>query len=914
MHGLLNRARLFFRARASDSRIDREFAFHVDMETQHLIREHGLEPGEARRRALVAFGPAESHREELREDRPLSWLSGLGIDLRLGVRMLRKYPGLTSVGVIGMGMAVSIATFMFIMVELAMYPVLPLPDGERIVGIRTWDLRAQQAATATFYDYNAFRESLTSMDVVGAFRMAEVNFILADSTGGEIFLAEMTASAFRAAGVAPLLGRSVVESDERMGSARVVVISHNLWQRRFQADPAILGRVVRLGEVEHTIVGVMPKGFAFPVAQDAWTPLRLNPSNSAPGTGPALVIFGRLAPGMTREVAQSELTAIGRRMAAVWPAVRDKLEPRVVLFPTLVGYNLTSETDDLRILPVLFPLILIVVCVNVATLVYARTASRQTEIAVRASLGASRKRIVGQLFAEGLVLSGAASLVGLAVSRFAFGLVLSKLEATGVQAPFWMRPQLTIGLIGYVSALTVLAAVIIGVMPAWGASRGGVRATLSQLSSGATVRLGRAWTGLIVAQVGVAVAVLPPIVMLSAVYGYYAFRSPGFPTGQYLTAYVEFDNPIAAERTLTQGQRLTRLEHRLEMEPGIGAVTFSSGMPGLESLWRVELDDPVTDTTARRWEYVRQSSVRSDFLEQFGVATRAGRSFSSGDFQDGATAIIVNESFVREILGGRNAIGRHVRRVSEGNNRSVVRHVDPVERSATTVQRSGSAEAPEHGADVPWLEIVGVVADFPPNRTNPETTESRIYEPLRASERHGLLYLSARTTGRPAALSASVQRIALAVDPGLRVNRVLPLDVVYREGARGLARLASLMMGLIAFSVLVLSAAGIYALMSFTVTRRRREIGIRAALGADPRRLLASVFARAVGQLSIGCAVGLVLTFSLDRSGGGELLAGHGAIAIPAVMALMLLSGILAALGPARRGLRVHPADALKSE
>jgi hypothetical protein len=180
-HGTLSRARLLFRRRSSDARIEREFAFHVDMETQRLIHEHGLTPNEARRQALVAFGPAESHRESLRDDRPLAWLSSVGLDLKLAVRMLRKYPGLTIVGVVGMGMAVSIATFMFTMIDLAMHPVLPVPHGDRIVGIRTWDLRANDATPGRVYDYATFRESLKSMDVIGAFRMAERNLIMPDS-------------------------------------------------------------------------------------------------------------------------------------------------------------------------------------------------------------------------------------------------------------------------------------------------------------------------------------------------------------------------------------------------------------------------------------------------------------------------------------------------------------------------------------------------------------------------------------------------------------------------------------------------------------------------------------------------------------------------------------------------------------
>lgn len=881
LHGAMARAKLLFRGR-NDSRIEREFAFHVDMEAERLVREQRLTPDEARRQARVAFGPTQSHRESLRDDRPFAWISGVGLDLRLGLRMLRKFPGLTIVGVVGMGMAVSIATFFFTIVELAMNPVLPIKNGDRIVGIRTWDLRAQKPVSGSIHEYDVYRESLKSIDVLAAFKMAERNFALPDSTGEEVFIAEMTASAFRAIDIPARLGRTIQPADEVAGSPLVVVISHRLWQERFQGNTSVLGSEVRIGDREYAIVGVMPEGFAFPVSQDAWMALQLGPTT--PLTGPALNIFGRLASGGTREAAQLEVTTAGQRLAAEQPALRSGLQPQIVSFPALVGMTLTSENEDLRFIILFVPLLLILVCVNVATLVYARTASRQSEIAVRTSLGASRSRIIGQLFAEGLVLSAVASLVGLGVSRLAFGLIFSKIAGGGGSLAFWMRPQISPGLVVYLVILTVLAAFIIGVVPARSVSRHGLQTALAQLRSGATPRLGRAWTALIVTQVGVAVAVLPGVVMLSAVYGYYSLRHPGFPLEQYLTAFVEFDRPVIPS---TPRQRLARLEQQLEREPGIAAVTFSSSMPGLEDLSRFELDELAADTVRRRWHYLRHATVAPGFVEQYGMETRAGRGFSSGDFEPGAAAVLVNEEFVRDILGGRNAVGRRIRHYRE------------------------EIEVGEAGA--PWLEIVGVVSNFPPNRLNPEASESRLYEPMRG-ERYGLVMLSARTTVPPASLAAHVQRVSLAIDPKLRVSRLIPMNVVYREGERGLARLASLMMGLITFSVLALTAAGMYSLMSFTVTRRRKEIGIRSALGADPWQLLAGVFSRVLKQLGAGCVVGLVLTWGLDRWSGGELLAGHGYLVIPAVMVLMILAGLLAALGPARRGLRVHPAEALKSE
>ena len=569
--------------------------------------------------------------------------------------------------------------------------------------------------------------------------------------------------------------------------------------------------------------------------------------------------------------------------------------------------GIASEDENLSFLPLVFPLILVLVCVNVATLVYARTAARHTEIAVRASLGASRGRIIGQLFAEALVLSCAGSLLGLMVSRIAFGLVSSTFTAGGARMPFWLRPEITPGLVAYIVVLTLLAAFIVGVLPARSASLHGVRATLAQLAASDSVRLGRAWSVLIIAQVGVAVAVLPAIVSISAVYGYYSLRSPGFPTEQVLTATIEFD-PSA--QGLTNNGRLALLEQRLEAEPGFKDVTFATGVVGQELFSRFEFDDEVSDSLPRRSPQLRALAIAPDFMTQFGVALRAGRSFSSGDFRSGARTVVVNEEFVREFFEGRNVIGFRVRHYSQGNNRSVAGRVDS-DSGPASGSRGSSAEA---DGEWGWMEIVGVVANFPPNRMNPEASESRVYEPMREGERHPVVMMHANTSAPPGSLSTLVTRIGLALDPGLRINRVLPLDVVYREGARGSARLASLMMALVTVCVLVLSGAGMSSLLSFTVTRRTREIGIRSALGADPRRILSSVFGRVLAQLGGGSAVGLFLAWSLNQGTSGELLGESGGLVIAGVVLLVFLAGFLAAWGPARRGLRIQPADALRSE
>ncbi|HLL81734.1 MAG TPA: ABC transporter permease, partial [Longimicrobium sp.] len=257
----------------------------------------------------------------------ISWL-----DVKLGARMLVKHPGLTVVGGLAIAVAVAVSTSMFTFLHSSMYPVLPLPEGDRIVALENWDVRAQNEERRSLRDLAVWRAELKSVRDVAAFRDLTRNLIGPGGPPEPVEVAEMTASGFRVARVPPLLGRYLVPADELPDAPAVVVIGHDVWKERFAGDPGVIGRGVRLGHTVHTVVGVMPERFAFPVSHNIWVPLRLDPALFEPGTGPELFIFGRLAPGATRDQAQAELTTIGRRAAAASPATHAQLEPRVLTY------------------------------------------------------------------------------------------------------------------------------------------------------------------------------------------------------------------------------------------------------------------------------------------------------------------------------------------------------------------------------------------------------------------------------------------------------------------------------------------------------------------------------------------------------------------------------------------------------
>jgi putative ABC transport system permease protein len=414
LEGSRARLRLLFDRPAAESRMDEEFRFHLEMETERLMRETGLEAVEARRRALVAFGGVEKHKEALRDGRGLAWLGGLRLDLKLGGRMLAKYPGLTIVGGLAMAFAICVGAVVFQMLMLFVSPSLPLPEGDRIVHLRNWDLQASDPEPRALHDFGVWRQSMRTVTDLGAWEDVARNLTGRDGEARPVQVAAITASGFRIAATPPLLGRALVPEDERAGAPPVVVLGHDLWRARFAADSAIVGRTVQIGDAYPTVVGVMPDGFTFPVAHEAWTPFRPDVLDDAPLSGPAITIFGRLAPGATLGEAQAELAALGQRAAREFPDTHEHLQPQVMRYAQLFAISMAADEGGIvfALVQLFVLMLLVLVCGNVALLLFARAATRESEIIVRSALGASRRRIVVQMFAEALVLGGVAAAVG----------------------------------------------------------------------------------------------------------------------------------------------------------------------------------------------------------------------------------------------------------------------------------------------------------------------------------------------------------------------------------------------------------------------------------------------------------------------------------------------------------------------
>ena len=828
-----------------------------------------------------------------------SWASGISLDLKLGLRMLVKYPGLTVIGGLAMAFGIWFGAVTFQMFDVITSTKLPLPDGDRIVKIQNLDLKTSQDEDHVLYDYQIWRTARSITDL-GAYSHKSVNLVGTVSSSATVVAAEITASAFRIAPARPVLGRVLHESDEQAGAPPVVVLGYDVWARRFESDPRIIGRSVQLGSGFATVVGVMPEGYAFPVAHELWLPLRTDVPGVEPRRGIAITVFGRLANGMTFENAQAEVTAMGQRLAAEHPTTHAQIQPHVIPYAQ-GGVNSTDELQVMALTYAFVVALVVLVCSTVALLLFARAAARETELIVRSALGASRRRIVTQMFAEALVLAGVATVVGLAMAQLA----LSRLGRPYIEAnydllPFWYNFNLSPTTILYALGLAVIGAVVAGVMPARKITRGlGTR--LRSGTSGGGVNFGGVWTAIIVVQVTLTVMFPAVVLLLHSESNRIASKDAGFPTQEYLGVKVAIDapsaEPMTPEAAAALGARLSTsletLKQRLEAEPGVAGVTFVSSLPhdyhaerrvGVESL----------PDSALFW--VSTAQIDPSYFTVLQAPIIQGRAFTSGDLSPDARVVIVDQGFADLVMPGRNVIGHRIR-------------------------VSTTAAVDSNWAGLPWYEIVGVVKELGMAPALERARTAGVYRPIVPGGRTALSML-VRGRGDPLPLGPRIRDLASAVDPALRIDQLARIDQLKTPLLWFLGLWQKIIMGMTAVALL-LSLSGIYAVLSFIVARRTREVGVRVALGASARRVVTALFRRPLTHVTLGVIAGSVLIavaaigvqHTTEFAGIEPRGLTLGEIALLIGYAIVMLGVCaLACIVPAVRALRVQPMEALRAE
>ena len=878
--------RFLFGARANarerkEQDLKDELAFHFNTEVERRVAA-GQSPADALASAKRDFGNVPLVEEVTRD--MWGWSAQ---DYKLGLRMLAKYPGLTIAGGLALAIAIGIGAGWYDLSQQLLRPALPLPDGKRLIEVEMSNVLSGESEPRLLHDFVNWRRDLRSVEDLSAYRTIERKLTAPNAPVATVTLAEITASAFRVAPVRPVLGRALIAADEQPGAPDVIVLGHRVWQRSFGGRADVVGQQVQLGRATATVIGVMPEGFAFPVNHQAWVPLPLRPSGYAPLEGGAIQVFGRLAPGATQRHVSAELTALEQRAAAAFPQTHQHLRTDVDAYggeSSDTGWVEWAMTHA----PIL--LVLIIACTTVGTLVYARTATRESEIAVRSALGASRRRIVMQLFVEALVLASAAALVGLSAAQWGLKWGLTAFySGQSAGPPFWIHTGLQLTTVLYAAGLALAAAAMLGILPALKVTGSHGHAQLRNLGSGgSTLRFGGVWTTAMIAQVALTVVAIPPALGIAGE----AIRDRAiraqFPAREYLAVLIELDRASgpADESEAAFAQRLERtygeLERRIAQEPGVTAITFADRLPGMDvAVQSVEVEVSPGAAPVRvgnMWT----AAVGPGFFEAFDKPVVTGRAFHSADRTAGSRTVIVNEAFARRrFMSGVSPVGKRLRYTSEDSD-----------------------------VAQPWFEIVGIVRDV--GMTPTDLGEAPYVFHAASPSTVQPIVLGVRVAGDPALLTPRLRTIAAELEPGLLLRDVRRLDDAAWRQDIGNMILAGALVGVVALG-LFLSAAGIFSLMSVSVSRRTREIGLRAALGASSATLLRSILTRALLLVGSGVVAGNLLLLLLMLGGDDDNVPWaffRRALLITSVV--MMTAGVLACIGPARRALRINPSDALK--
>jgi predicted permease len=860
---LNRRLRILFRRDDVESDLSDEISLHLEMESQELMRQ-GHSERSARREARLRLGGVEQTKEAVRDARPLRRLDGIGLDFKLGFRMLRKSWGLTLIGGLAMAIAICIGTTAFAFIDAYEGGTLPLAEGDRVVRLMA---AGQRGAFTSAQDFEWWREGMQSVEDLGAFQTIERLLVTRDGSNGRVSVAQMTSSGFRVARIPPLLGRPLLEEDERAGAPPVVVIGYGVWQARFAGDRAALGQTIQLGGVDHVIVGIMPENFKFPINHQVWTPFRANSTSDARRD---VVVFGRLRPGVTIENAEAEITVTGR---APGESAKEEMRTRVVPYAESLAHVPTWWS----FVPLAVTLLLIPPCANIAILIYARNVSRQEEFAARYVLGAGRGRIIGQLLIEAFVLAGAAAGVGLLLAHRLLSEIL-RAEAQDPSIPFWVRPTISLDTVLFLGGLAVFAAVVAGGVPALRATGRMRQSGFQGLGSRTSPRLGLTWTALVVLQVALSTAMLPRFSE-----GVWMFFNPyivgrEFAVEEYVTARIVLEDEPPGADVSQFGARSRNLQRdvvrQVQDRTGVAEATLSTSIDGIdEKIARIEMDIP-----GQKPFLTGSNQVDKAYFDVFRASLLAGRAFEAADFTAVHPVVIVDRSFA-EHLGGQNLLGKRFRYLSAGK---------------------GDSEAGR------WYEIVGLV-----DRISPSAQRPFVYHPYLPGQSDRIV-LTLRTGATVHSdLARRLAESTTAMDRNFQVEQFRALKDVYQAERNEENFLGSACASVLVV-VLLFSAAGIHTLVVFALVLRRREVGIRSALGAPPLRLVADVFRRDLSPVVAGAFVGSLLAFPVDklipRSDGESV----SILFVSGVFLLMLMIGLLAVAGPARRALRIDSVEALR--
>jgi putative ABC transport system permease protein len=799
-------------------------------------------------------------------------------DLRYGARMLFRNPGFTAVAVLALTLGIGATTAIFSVVNSVLLKPLPYPDSEQLVFLSENHPQIE-GMSISYPNYQDWRAQNEVFEAIGVYRRQAYNLTGAGEperlTGGM-----MSAEMFAALRVNAMRGRVFTSDDDKPDATPVVVLSYGLWQRRFGGDPGILDQQLTLNGRSYTVIGIMSPDYQFPARVELWTPVGLSakaPGWESRGNHPGLYGIARLRPGLTIEQARANMESIAVNLEKQYP--NSNTGNRVTITPALEAF-IGDVRPAMRVLLGVVALVLLIACANVANLLLARSTSRQKEMAIRTAMGASRWRIVRQLLTESILLSLAGGALGLLLATWGVKLIIAI-------SPNSIPRSREIGVdnrvLIFTIAIAALTGIIFGLVPALQASKPDLNETLKDAGRGSTGRRHVLRNVLVVAEVMMTMMLLVGAGLMIRSFYRLQHVDPGFNADNLLT----FAIALPTQKYKEDAQQINfyeQLAERLRRLPGVEAVGLATGLPlgnnGNQTSFVVEGQPPPTPDKTPLTEMVAASP---DYFHAMGITLLKGRNFTEADTKDTPRVTLIDEAFARRYWPDEDPIGKHIR---VGGN-------DPRN---------------------PLTEVVGVVRRVKMEGLKQDSDRVQSYYPFRQLPYNGMTVV-VKTGGDPIALASAAREQVFAIDPDQPIANLNSMQKL-RADSIAPERLNLMLFTCFAVVALVLASVGIYGVMSYSVTQRTHEIGIRMALGAQPRNVLGMVVRQGMLLTMTGLALGIGGALLATRL-MASLLFGVSAtdpltfVAIPLLLAAVALG---ACFVPARRATKVDPMIALRYE